>query len=50
MRGHLENIAEAGNQAAAEVAWVETNRGSLNGKPTTGKGVMVRAAVFLTEE
>jgi steroid delta-isomerase-like uncharacterized protein len=49
-RGRIENVVEVGNQAAGEVVWMGTNSGPLNGRPPTGKGVTVRAAVFVLEE
>ena len=49
-RGQIENVLEAGNQAAGEVVWTGTNSGSLMGKPPTGKRVTVRGAVVLRED
>jgi steroid delta-isomerase-like uncharacterized protein len=46
-RGTITNKIVEGNKGAAEIVWRGTNRGSLMGKPPTGKPVEVRAVCVI---
>ena len=46
-RGTITSKVVDGNRGTAEIVWRGTNRGSLMGRPPTGKPVTVRAVVCI---